>query len=310
MKRIILFITVLALSFGVKGQTQHIDGQTKLINPTGTTLLLERDNDDSWLTFHDPEDYWYSMGIDNSNSGSFSLNTGGKLNSSQFVMSANGNVGIGTTNSSVKLHVEGSATNGEIGTEEIFKLGRPVTSGASFQQAASFKLGRWAPPTSNFESFTRLDIALKDNTTSSNYNTDITVMTLQNNGYVGIGTTNPDMKLTVKGNIHAEEIKIDLFETVPDFVFKDNYNLRSIDEVEKFINENGHLPEIPSAQEFKKNGMMLAKMDMDLLKKIEELTLYIIEQEKSIKEQAEEIDLLKGLTERLAKIEKQLKQKE
>lgn len=103
-------------------------------------------------------------------------------------------------------------------------------------------------------------------------------------GRVGIGTTKPDMKLTVKGNIHAEEVKIDLNVPVPDYVFKDNYNLRSIEQVEKYIIENSHLPEIPSAKEFEQNGLMLAEMNMNLLKKIEELTLYTIQQQKEIKE--------------------------
>ncbi len=103
-------------------------------------------------------------------------------------------------------------------------------------------------------------------------------------GKIGIGTTKPDMKLTVKGNIHAEEVKIDLNVPAPDYVFKENYNLRSIEEVESFIKENNHLPEIPSAKEFEQNGVMQGEMDMNLLKKIEELTLYTIAQEKKIKE--------------------------
>ncbi len=103
-------------------------------------------------------------------------------------------------------------------------------------------------------------------------------------GSIGIGTTNPDMELTVKGKIHAEEVKIDLSVPAPDYVFKDDYNLRNIEEVEEFIKENNHLPEIPSAKEFEQNGVMQAEMDMNLLKKIEELTLYTIQQQKEITE--------------------------
>ncbi|KAB5483116.1 hypothetical protein FOT42_017830, partial [Flagellimonas hadalis] len=66
-------------------------------------------------------------------------------------------------------------------------------------------------------------------------------------GKVGIGTLNPDEELTVKGNIHAEEVKVDLLVPGPDYVFKDGYDLKSLEEVQKYIQEHGHLPNIPSA---------------------------------------------------------------
>lgn len=114
------------------------------------------------------------------------------------------------------------------------------------------------------------------------------VMTYE--GKVGIGTTNPDMKLTVNGKIHAEEVKIDLNIPAPDYVFKEDYNLRSLEDVEEYIRENSHLPEIPSAKEFEQNGVMQAEMDMCLLKKIEELTLYTIQQQKEIEKLKKEND--------------------
>jgi hypothetical protein len=100
---------------------------------------------------------------------------------------------------------------------------------------------------------------------------------------VGIGTTAPDEKLTVKGKIHTQEVRVDMAgPLVPDYVFAEDYKLKSLQEVEDFIKENKHLPEIPSAQEIEKNGLMLAEMNMNLLKKMEEMTLYIIEQNKRI----------------------------
>jgi hypothetical protein len=68
----------------------------------------------------------------------------------------------------------------------------------------------------------------------------------------------------------------------PDYVFNETYNLRSLNEVEQYINENKHLPEIPSAAQIKKDGIDLVEMNMTLLKKVEELTLYVIEQNKKI----------------------------
>ena len=107
------------------------------------------------------------------------------------------------------------------------------------------------------------------------------VLTLKDDGNVGIGTNNPDSKLSVNGTIHTKEVKVDLIGW-PDFVFNNNYELRSLDEVEQHINEKGHLPEIPSEIEVAENGINLGEMDAKLLQKIEELTLYLIDQNKQL----------------------------
>lgn len=79
------------------------------------------------------------------------------------------------------------------------------------------------------------------------------------------------------GNIHAQEVKVTMNAgAVPDYVFAKDYKLNTLKEVENFINANSHLPEIPSAKDIEKNGLMLAEMNMILLKKIEELTLHAI----------------------------------
>lgn len=111
-------------------------------------------------------------------------------------------------------------------------------------------------------------------------------------GKVGIGSRNPDSKLTVKGKIHCEEVKVDL-QVPADYVFekyytgnstlKSDYKMPTLEEVEAFTKKNNHLPEMPSAKEIKENGLHLKKMTNLLLQKIEELTLYTIEQEKRIK---------------------------
>jgi hypothetical protein len=107
---------------------------------------------------------------------------------------------------------------------------------------------------------------------------------------VGIGTMSPDEKLTVKGKIHTQEVRVDMSgPLVPDYVFAEDYKLKSLQEVEDYIKENKHLPEIPSAKEIEKNGLMLAEMNMNLLKKMEEMTLYMIEQNKKIDQQNERI---------------------
>jgi len=100
-------------------------------------------------------------------------------------------------------------------------------------------------------------------------------------GKVGIGTANPQADLSVNGNILAKEIKVKTDISVPDYVFEPEYSLRSLEEIEKYIKANKHLPEIPSAKQIKAEGMDLAEMNLLLLKKVEELTLHIIAQEKS-----------------------------
>ncbi len=120
---------------------------------------------------------------------------------------------------------------------------------------------------------------------------------------VGIGTQNPQYKLDVKGGLyakyiiadsilHAEQVVVEntiraqelIVETTgADFVFADDYQLRPLSEVEAFITENKHLPEIQSAKEMQENGVSVSELQTKLLQKIEELTLYILQQEERIK---------------------------
>ncbi|WP_281336231.1 hypothetical protein [Flavobacterium eburneipallidum] len=102
-------------------------------------------------------------------------------------------------------------------------------------------------------------------------------------GNVGIGiVSNSTDKLAVNGTIHTKEVRVDLVGW-PDYVFKEDYTLPSLREVEKHIKEKGHLKDIPSAEEVAQNGFLLGEMNAKLLQKIEELTLYTIEQEARIK---------------------------
>ena len=93
------------------------------------------------------------------------------------------------------LHVDGDATVGTIGTTEVLRVGRPTTNAVSFDQYAAFKIGRHTAPGGGFESHTRLDIDLRDNTSTAN--SDTNVMTLLNNGNVGIGTPSPEALLSL-----------------------------------------------------------------------------------------------------------------
>jgi len=177
----------------------------------------------------------------------------------------NGNVGIGTTNPEGGLHIATDTYSGLV-------LQRVANSVFSPYRA---QLG-----ISSTNDIYGLRIRVS-NDEGSTYNDAIFV---QHDGKVGIGTLAPDVALTVNGDIKAE--RIDIIADVPssDHIFRSDYKLMNLHELDAFIKTNKHLPEVPSAEEFKENGYSVGEMDDLLLRKIEELTLYIITLEKRIKE--------------------------
>ncbi len=126
----------------------------------------------------------------------------------------------------------------------------------------------------------------------------------EKNGKIGIGTSNPDELLTVKGKIHTQEVIVDLKGAVaPDYVFEwyvegssklnPDYQLLSLGALDAFIKKNKHLPKIPAAETLEKEGISLMEMNLLLLEKVEELTLYTLQQQKeldALKEKLSELE--------------------
>ncbi len=140
----------------------------------------------------------------------------------------------------------------------------------------------------NSGDYSRLDIFNVPNTTESSryfslkYNSDSHGITIRKGGNVGIGTNGPgSYKLAVNGKVRAKEVVVETGWA--DFVFEKEYQLPTLEEVENHIKEKGHLKDIPSAKEVEENGVSLGQMDSKLLQKIEELTLYILEENKKRK---------------------------
>lgn len=225
---------------------------------------------------------------------SFSLNTsdhgaawGGNLIFQQYA----GNVGIGTTKPNAKLDIKGRMLMGSVegnldGTVLTFLantsqmlIGWNRTGGSG---EADFITNQGPGGFGGF-AFYNYD----------NNNVETQLMRIMGNGSVGIGTASPDApyKLSVNGNIRSKEVKVETGWA--DYVFKKDYQLRSLPEVEAYISKQGHLPDVPSETEVKKNAVNVGETETLLLKKIEELTLYLIEKDKEINELKAQVEKIK-----------------
>ncbi|QJD95748.1 hypothetical protein HH214_07630 [Mucilaginibacter robiniae] len=217
---------------------------------------------------------------------------------------SNGNVGIGTDNPLSKLVVNAGENNKgiEISGANFFSdtkthyfpaLSFYATKDANRPSNASAEIVfSDRPGTYGYPEYARSSDMLFY--TSHSYNSAINdygmfpdlsmiIKSTQDGGSVGIGTANPDAKLAVNGTIHSKEVRVDL-NNWPDYVFKSSYNLKSLAEVKSYIDQNHHLPDMPSEQEVAKEGINLGEMNKLLTKKVEELTLYLIEKDKQMDE--------------------------
>ena len=195
----------------------------------------------------------------------------------------NGNVGIGVTNPQEALHINGALRGcGSYGSLLVKTTTGHLEFGPMDSGYIRFKTNMSGY---HFDKTITLGNGTLSSATKMTFKTNYTsnCMTLATNGNVGIGTTSPSYKLDVAGTIRANEIIVNT--TGADFVFAEDYKLRPLSEVKAFIQENKHLPEIKSAQEMQENGVGINELQTQLLQKIEELTLYILQQEEKIQQQ-------------------------
>jgi len=227
------------------------------------------------------------------------------------MLKSGGNVGIGISEPSAKLHVNASLTDAAI------KIGSPnvagnlnVPLGASTggynvdfytwrdvqadQIGARIRAERINSHLPNNALVQSMDLAFY--TSIGVLQSDLTErLRISAVGNVSIGTKDSKgYKLSVNGNILATEIKVQAAPW-PDYVFSKNYSLPTLQSVEKHIEQNGYLQDMPSAKEVESNGINVGEMNAKLLKKIEELTLYLIDLDKKVNKLSTENKELKGL---------------
>ena len=190
--------------------------------------------------------------------------------SSYFHINGNGNVGIGTTTPYARLHLQN--------TGEVNQILNTNTAGSN--AGIYLTEGGIASPTNNGVYIVYDGIAnnFYIKTGTSSYSEKLTIQ--RDTGNVGIGTTNPgNYKLAVEGKIGAREVVV-TESAWADHVFEENYKLPNLSQVESYIKENKHLPDIPSAKQVEEEGLSMAEMMSKQMQKIEELTLYLIEMKK------------------------------
>lgn len=253
---------------------------------------------------------------------------------SKLTVSRNGNIGIGTINPGTEFNTNqttyGSSYNASdkvltirSANQPVLELSRPASStignrigaiyftNASNQSDAHRQVaGIWVENAGRTDYPTLMGGRLVFMT--KGYAGGVqNKITMDSFGNLGIGTLDTKgYKLAVAGNMIAEQVKVKLQSGWPDYVFTDDYALPPLAEVAAYIKANKHLPEIPAAEEIAREGLDVGQMNKRLLKKVEELTLYIIAQQQEIKAQREsnkaQMEMLLKLQQEVAALKAQV----
>jgi len=194
------------------------------------------------------------------------------------------NVGIGTSTPQAKLEVDGNVLLLSGGSQFYFK---EVTGFDPSKAGIRVNTGDAVLNAKNngklfFNRDVNSDTWIESSPDGVN---NIEIATFKSNGNVGIGTTTPQAKLAVNGDVVAKKITVTQTGW-PDYVFSRRYKLRPLAQVGRYIQQYKHLPDLPSADSVDKNGLDLGRAQAALLKKVEELTLYALEQQKQLESQS------------------------
>ncbi len=284
-------------------------GQSTVVVPSGSPGLTSAPGDNfTYLGFTVPH-YglgWYSPGVvppkmfQSGYSGiRFFTNGAPRLD-----LSFTGDLGLGTVDPQKRLHIVGGDESMLFGNYENNNLTRSI-SFAGFRDVNTNYFGAeiqavpdWiccgGYPAVGYPGIKNIGLNFNVHGNPDMPNDKYTALSIKSSGYVGIGTITPTERLAVNGKIRAREIKVEPDPaTWPDYVFDEGYELTPLLLLEKYIKENKHLPEVPTAKEVGANGIELGEMNKLLLRKIEELTLLLIEQNKKLTAQGEEINEIK-----------------
>jgi hypothetical protein len=217
-------------------------------------------------------------------------------------ISNSGNIGIGTSSPSSKLEIKGGSTTIAAAIDGIavsttnsnFTTKGRIGSnfdGNYITQNAYYDGANWLAD-NNARAASAITLTTNNadgnigfyTSGSNNAGLGTQRMTIDKNGYVGIGTTTPKEALSVNGNIRSKQIKVET-NNWPDYVFNPTYTLPSLKDVKTYIDKYQHLPEMPSEAEVTKDGLNLGEIVKLQTKKIEELTLYLIDKDEQVNHQ-------------------------
>ncbi|MEJ5052572.1 hypothetical protein WH221_22290 [Chryseobacterium culicis] len=307
MKTKLFSMALLVSSFAFSQQAQTFSQVT--IQSTSPILYLKRSTNETGFIrgiqtqYFNGDNGWFFGDV---NGSQWMVSKGDYKNPKLVINDANGFVGIGTDSPLAKLDVSGNIITG---------AGDSVTGVNAFAiRYADGSLNNWGSLRSSSASYMSFGVKANNSdvgwlSSTGTLNIAKTAVTLDSEGFKFLTsasqqialnspvTMNEIMKISPTGNallqgkLEAKELKVTLTPTA-DFVFEESYNLPNLEEVAKHIKEKKHLPEIASAKEMEKEGVNIGEFQIKLLQKIEELTLYVIEQNKQLKKQAEEIEEL------------------